>query len=152
MTGASSGIGIAVSKAFAAAGAKVACIARSESSLNSVVNKIKANGGEAIGVVADVTCPGVPKSVVSRVEADLGPGDVLVNNPVITRIGAVIDEPDDMGIWWQNYEVNVRAPVTMIRAVLPSMHERRTEFVMTHERLIGRRNEGTPSNDCIRVI
>ena len=131
VTGSSSGIGIATSKAFAAAGAKVACVARSESNLNTVVDEIKLAGGKAIAVVADVGKAGAPKQIISKVEAELGPIDILVNNAGIARIGAVIDESEDMDVWWRVYEVNVRAPVAMIRAVLPSMQERNTGIVMS---------------------
>ena len=120
VTGASIGIGVAVSKAFAKAGAKVACVARSEDNLNAVVNEIKTDGGNAIAIVADVARPRAPKEIISKVEEQLGPIDILVNNAGIARIGALIDEPEDIDIWWHVYEVNVRAPVAMIRAVLPS--------------------------------
>jgi NAD(P)-dependent dehydrogenase (short-subunit alcohol dehydrogenase family) len=132
VTGSSGGIGAAIAKAFANAGAHVACVARSESSLKAVVDGINATGrGRAIAVVADVGKPGAPKEVLAKVEAELGPVDILINNAGIARIGALIDEPEDMDIWWRVYEVNVRAPVSMIRAVLPSMQERKTGYVIS---------------------
>ena len=132
VTGASSGIGIATSKAFAHAGAHVACVARSEANLKPVVEEINSAGkGRATAFPADISRPGGPKQLISKIESELGPIDVLVNNAGITRIGAVIDEPDDMDIWWRNYEVNVRAPVAMIRGVLPSMTSRKTGIVMS---------------------
>ena len=132
MTGSSGGIGAAIAKAFANAGAHVACIARSEGSLKAVVDEINAIGrGRAVAVVADIGKPNAPKEVLAKVEAELGPVDILVNNAGIARIGALIDEPEDMDIWWRVYEVNVRAPVSMIRAVLPSMQERKTGYVIS---------------------
>ena len=132
MTGSSGGIGAAIAKAFANAGAHVACIARSEGSLKAVVDEINATGrGSAVAVVADIGKPNAPKEVLAKVEAELGPVDILVNNAGIARIGALIDEPEDMDIWWRVYEVNVRAPVSMIRAVLPSMQERKTGYVIS---------------------
>ena len=132
MTGSSGGIGAAIAKAFANAGAHVACIARSEGSLKAVVDEINATGrGRAVAVVADIGKPNAPKEVLAKVEAEVGPVDILVNNAGIARIGALIDEPEDMDIWWRVYEVNVRAPVSMIRAVLPSMQERKTGYVVS---------------------
>ena len=110
----------------------MACIARSEGSLKAVVDEINAIGrGRAVAVVADIGKPNAPKEVLAKVEAELGPVDILVNNAGIARIGALIDEPEDMDIWWRVYEVNVRAPVSMIRAVLPSMQERKTGYVVS---------------------
>lgn len=131
VTGSSSGIGIAIAKAFAAAGAKVACVARREKELNAVVDDIKASGNQAIAIVADVSKRGASKEIVSNVESQLGPIDVLVNNVGITRIGNLEAEDEDLDIWWRIYEVNVRAPVALIRAVLPSMVQRKSGVVMS---------------------
>ncbi len=77
ITGASAGIGSATAKAFAAAGAKVACVARREDKLKSVVDEIKSAGNEAIAVVGDVTKRGGPKEIVSQTESQLGPVDIV---------------------------------------------------------------------------
>ena len=118
-------------KAFAAAGASVAAVARREPELNKLIDEIKAEGGHAIAVVGDVSERGGPKEIMSKVENQLGPIDVLVNNAGITRIGPVEMEDEDLDIWWRVYEVNVRAPVAMIRAVLPGMLERKSGIVMS---------------------
>ena len=131
VTGASAGIGRAVCKSFAAAGASVACIARREPDLNSLVDEIKTDGGHAIAVVADVAAPGAAKTIVSKVESELGPIDILCNNAGISRISPLAVEAEDLDVWWRVYEVNVRAPVSLIRAVLPGMIERKSGVVMS---------------------
>lgn len=131
ITGASAGIGKSISKAFAAAGASVAAVARREANLNKLVEEIKADGGHAIAVVGDVSKRGAPKEIVSKVESELGTLEILLNNAGITRIGPVEMEDEDLDIWWRVYEVNVRAPVAMIRAVLPGMLQRKSGIVMT---------------------
>ena len=131
VTGASAGIGIGISKAFAAAGTSVACIARRAENLKKVVDEITAEGHKAVAVVGDVSKKGGAKDIVSRIEKELGPIDVLVNNAGISRIGTVEDEDEDLDFWWRVYEVNVRAPVTLIRAVLPSMKQRKTGVLLT---------------------
>ncbi|KAK5168176.1 uncharacterized protein LTR77_006744 [Saxophila tyrrhenica] len=131
VTGASSGIGAGLAKGFAAAGARVACIARREDKLKAVVDEVKAAGGEAIAIVGDVAKRGGPKEIVSQVESQLGPVDILINNAGITRLGLFWEEEEDVDIWWRVHEVNVRAPVAMCRAVLPSMMERKTGVLMT---------------------
>lgn len=131
ITGASVGIGRAVCKAYAAAGASVACVARREADLNTLVEEIKGQGGHAIAVVADVAAPGAAQHIVAKVESELGPVDILINNAAISRISPVVAEPEDLDIWWRVYEVNVRGPVALIRAVLPSMIDRQTGIVMS---------------------
>ncbi|KAF2479817.1 hypothetical protein BDY17DRAFT_302722 [Neohortaea acidophila] len=131
VTGASAGIGKAIATAFARAGASVAAVARREDNLNTLVKETTADGGHAIAVVGDVSKRGGPKEIVAKVEATLGPIDILVNNAGIARLGPLEMEDEDLDIWWRVHEVNVRAPVTLIRAVLPGMMERKSGIVMT---------------------
>ena len=131
VTGSSVGIGRSTAKAFAAAGGAVACVARREPELNSLVEEIKANGGHAIPVVADIAERGAAQKILSQVESQLGPVDILVNNAGIARLGPVSAEAEDLDIWWRVYEVNVRAPVSLIRAVLPKMLERGSGALIT---------------------
>ena len=91
----------------------------------------KSGRGKAVAVAGDVGKKGAAQDIVSKVEAELGPIDILVNNAGIARIGALIDEPEDLDAWWRVYEINVRAPVSLIRAVLPSMHKRKTGHVIS---------------------
>ena len=109
----------------------MACVARREEPLKKLVEEIKAAGGNATAVVKDVAARGAPKELVSEVEQKLGPIDVLVSNAGIARLSPLVEEPDDLDIWWRVYEVNVRAPVTLARAVLPSMIERKTGTIIT---------------------
>jgi NAD(P)-dependent dehydrogenase (short-subunit alcohol dehydrogenase family) len=78
-----------------------------------------------------VTARSAAQKIVAQVERELGPVDVLVNNAGIARIGPLAVEEDDLDIWWRVYEVNVRAPVSLIRAVLPSMLKRNTGVLLT---------------------
>ncbi|EME83871.1 uncharacterized protein MYCFIDRAFT_101118, partial [Pseudocercospora fijiensis CIRAD86] len=130
ITGASAGIGRATTKAFAAAGASVACIARRENDLKVLVEEIRSEGGKATAVAADVSQPGTPAHIVSSVERELGPIDILISNAGITRLSP-LDAEKDLSIWWRCYEVNVLAPVSLIHAVLPSMKARKTGIIMT---------------------
>ncbi|TIA77842.1 NAD(P)-binding protein [Aureobasidium pullulans] len=131
VTGSSVGLGRSIAKAFAAAGASVAAVARREKDLLTLVDEIKSANGKAIPIVADVTAKGAAQNIVSQVEKELGPIDILVNNAGISRISPLVVEEDDLDIWWRVYEVNVRAPVSLIRAVLPSMIERNTGVLLT---------------------
>ncbi|KAH0156581.1 NAD(P)-binding protein, partial [Aureobasidium melanogenum] len=131
ITGSSSGIGRSISKAFAAAGASVAVVARREKDLLTLVDEIKSANGKAIPIVADVAARGAAQKIVAQVEKELGPIDILVNNAGISRLGPLEGEDEDLDIWWRVHEVNVRAPVALIRAVLPSMLKRNTGVLIT---------------------
>ncbi|KAK4894422.1 hypothetical protein LTR27_007306 [Elasticomyces elasticus] len=78
VTGASVGLGRYVAKAYAAAGSSIACVARREADLKSLVEEIKQAGGYAIAIVADIAERGAPKRIVSQTESELGPVDILV--------------------------------------------------------------------------
>jgi len=81
ITGASTGIGAAAARAFAANGARVAVhYNSSKSKAEEVAADIRKAGGEALLVDGDVTRAGTPQSIVSRTIAAFGRLDVLVNN------------------------------------------------------------------------
>ncbi|MGV6484094.1 SDR family NAD(P)-dependent oxidoreductase [Stenotrophomonas indicatrix] len=80
ITGASRGIGRATAELFAAEGAKVAILSRSQEALNEVVAQITKSGGTALGVACDITdADQIIASVKVVVEA-FGGVDILVNN------------------------------------------------------------------------
>lgn len=120
-----------MAKAFAAAGASVACVARRETQLRAVVDEINASGGHAIAIVGDVTARGAPQAILAQAEKQLGPVDILINNAGRSRVGPVVAEPEDLDAWFGTYELNVRAPVAMARAVLPSMLARKSGTIIT---------------------
>jgi len=80
ITGGSRGLGRALGQAFAAAGARVALVARDGAALNDVVGGIRAAGGEAHAIVADVAAKDAAHAIAGQAAALLGPVDVLVNN------------------------------------------------------------------------
>ena len=80
VTGASSGIGRATALAFAAAGARVALVARRPLALEEVRHEIEARGGHAVVLPCDVTRAGAVRATVAAAEDQLGGLDVVVNN------------------------------------------------------------------------
>jgi NAD(P)-dependent dehydrogenase (short-subunit alcohol dehydrogenase family) len=80
VTGASGGIGRATAVAFAARGAKVALVARGQAGLDAAAADVRAAGGEALVLPADAADPDALEAVADRVEAELGPIDVWVND------------------------------------------------------------------------
>ncbi len=122
ITGAGRGIGRAIALAFAAEGARLALTARTVSELDEVVRQIRAAGGTALALPADLADRAAARSLVGQVETKLGPVEILVNNAGIGSSGgpsAVVDFSDDF--WEQTLQVNLTAPYLLSKAVLPSM-------------------------------
>ena len=85
VTGASQGIGRAISLSLAQAGAKVCAAARNADKLASLVAEIEASGGEALAVPMDVADAAQVKAGFQALLAKFGKLDILVNNAAITR-------------------------------------------------------------------
>ncbi|MBE8474025.1 SDR family oxidoreductase [Streptomyces justiciae] len=114
VTGAASGIGEAVAVLLAARGAKVAVLARRRDRLDAVVEKIRADGGQALAVVADVTDDGSVDAAVESVHAAYGAVDLVVN-----AAGVMLPNPVDDGRsdeWQRMIDTNVTGVLRMIRA------------------------------------
>jgi NAD(P)-dependent dehydrogenase (short-subunit alcohol dehydrogenase family) len=80
VTGASSGLGRRFAIVLAACGAKVAAAARREDRLKELATEIEADGGVCLALPLDVTDADQLGPAVDRVEAELGPVSILVNN------------------------------------------------------------------------
>jgi short-subunit dehydrogenase len=80
VTGASGGIGAAISKAMAKAGGRVLLLARREDELNRVAAEIKQAGGDAKVFVVDLANSASVSEVAKRIQAEVGTPDIIVNN------------------------------------------------------------------------
>ena len=96
VTGASAGVGRATARAFAATGAAVGLIARGRDGLEAARQEIEAAGGRALVLPCDVADAAQVEAAAARVEAELGPIDVWINNAMVTVFGPVhaIDPAD----------------------------------------------------------
>ncbi len=93
VTGASSGMGVAMAEGLAAAGARVALAARRKERLESVCQGIVAAGGEAIAVQCDVADSEAVEDLAVETLGRYGRVDVLVNNAGFVEVVAAQDEP-----------------------------------------------------------
>src|SRR5262245_26527901 len=80
ITGGSKGIGLAIARALAQAGASVAVSARTSSNLDQAVANLKAEGARVASIVCDVTDTAQVNQLAPAVAGQLGPIDILVNN------------------------------------------------------------------------
>ncbi len=129
VTGASRGVGAATAVALAEAGATVACAARATEAvpvalpgtIDETVRRIEAAGGRGLAVPTNLVDVEQVEAMVATTEAELGALDVLVNNAAITF-------PGDLTLPMKRYDlimnVDLRAPLAAIRAVIPGMRQR----------------------------
>ncbi len=121
VTGASRGIGRSVAEALARAGYAVAVnYATRQEDAEAVVAAIRAHGGTALAVAADVSQRAAVEAMFSRIDAELGRLDALVNNAGIgRRIDRLTDIDDET--WHRTLAVNLDGAFFCMRAAIPRM-------------------------------
>jgi short-subunit dehydrogenase len=95
ITGASSGIGLATARAAAAKGAKIVLVSRNEEALTKIEQEIKAKGGEAIHVTADVGNKEQVQWIVDTAMYHLGRIDTWVNDAGVSIYGRLEEVSDE---------------------------------------------------------
>jgi len=119
VTGASSGIGRAMARALAEAGAKVVGVARRADALRDWRSE---TGGETWAVTADLADPAAMPSVAERVSAPFGPPDILLSAAGInTRTNADAVALED---WTLTLNLNLAQPFFLAQALVPAMKAR----------------------------
>lgn len=130
VTGSSRGIGEAIARRFAIAGAKVIVAARTvevrderlSGTVHTVSDAIKAAGGEATAVAVNLQKKEDREKLVTTAIETYGAVDVLVNNAAILVPGETIDFPERY--YDRMFEILVKAPHHLCQLVLPGMIER----------------------------
>ena len=128
VTGASSGIGEAAARAFAAGGARVALVARDESRLTGLAAEIAAAGGSARHWAVDCADRGAVEAAARAIESELDVPDVIVNSAGAGQAMFFEETPPD------GFERALSAPflaaLNITRAFLPGMLARRSGVVV----------------------
>lgn len=131
VTGASSGIGEATARAFAAAGDRVVLVARREERLQHLAAALP----DALAVSADLMRPEEAFRIAEAAVARYGQIDVLVNNAGLGRYNWIDrSDPDDIRV---EVLVNLVAPILLIRAVVPVMLPRRRGVIINVSSIAG---------------
>ena len=121
VTGGSKGIGRAIAEGLAREGARVAISARTATDLDKAASQIRAAGGEAIPVAADLSQLAEVTRVVQTVHDRFGRLDILINNAGAIRGGDFLKIPDEQ--WAGDWSLKILGYVRMARAVLPIMQK-----------------------------
>lgn len=139
VTGSSRGIGAAVARRFAAAGAAVAVHGRDRAAVDAVRADIERAGGRALSVVADVTRFDAIERTRETIEADLGPIDALVANAGANLTPpCFLEEISEEG-WRATVEGNLTATFLTLKSVVPGMKDRRRGTIVTVSSAAARR-------------
>jgi len=144
VTGASQGIGRACALLLAKRGASVACCARNQDKLKSVVNEIEQAGGKAAAYKMDVASEDEVKSAVKAAIAHFGKVDILVNNAGITRDQLVMRMK--RGDWDDVIQTNLSGPYFCIQQVVPSMLKQRWGRIINISSIFGQMGQTGQAN------
>lgn len=136
VTGASSGIGEATALALAAEGCAVALGARRKDRIETLAERIEADGGSALAIETDVTDEASANAFVTAAHEELGGLDILVNNAGVMLLGTVAGA--DTGEWRQMMEVNGLGLLYCTHAALPIMGAAGSGHVVNISSVAGR--------------
>jgi NAD(P)-dependent dehydrogenase (short-subunit alcohol dehydrogenase family) len=125
ITGGSKGLGLAMARAFAAAGGSVAMVARTAADLaraEAEVQAVATGGARAVGIAADISteagCNAAFRGAVDR----LGKVDILVNNAGTSQRGPFLNVSD--ALWQADLDLKLFAAIRLCRLAIPGMNER----------------------------
>ena len=127
ITGASTGLGLAMAKEFAASGASVALLARKADVLATAKAAVQKAAGKSNGRFEAYSCD-VSKAqpiadTIKKVQADLGKVDILVNNAGISHAKAFDTVTDED--WQGDLDLKLFAAIRLCRLAFPGMRERK---------------------------
>ncbi|MCX5515564.1 glucose 1-dehydrogenase [Kaistia algarum] len=119
ITGSSRGIGLAIARGLAEAGASVVLNSRDPKAVEAAVGELRGEGLMASGIAFDVTDPEGVRSAVDEIEKGIGPIDILVNNAGLQKRMPLVDFP--LEEFRRVIETNVDAPFIVGQAVARKM-------------------------------
>ncbi|MFI9812615.1 3-oxoacyl-ACP reductase FabG [Saccharothrix variisporea] len=116
VTGATSGIGLAITRVLAEQGHKVFLCSRNADNVKATVEELRAEGFEVDGTTCDVGSPQEVRSFVTAAVERYGPVDILVNNAGRSGGGVTADLTDEL--WFDVVNTNLNSVFLMARDVL----------------------------------
>ncbi len=136
VTGASRGIGAEIARRFGAAGAAVAVAARTAEpgvspfpgTIGETAEQIRAAGGTAVAIPADLSRPEDRERLVSEASRQLGPPDILVSNAAVTYFARVEDFTARR--FQLMFDVQVEGPFHLAQLVMPGMREKGRGWIL----------------------
>ncbi|XP_067948919.1 uncharacterized protein [Watersipora subatra] len=137
VTGSSSGIGEAIVRHLALAGAKVSLGARRADRLEAIKSDLLSQGLKARYTVCDVTDSSQIKRLVEETEQEFGPVDILVNNAGVMYYRGVLKSSEELDN--REIDINCKGVVNGVSAVVESMTSRKSGHIINMSSNAGRR-------------
>ena len=137
VTGASSGVGKAISLALAAKGATLCLVGRQLERLEAIAETVRApaDGLRVMSYQADLTVDRNVSELAATLGRDFGSIDVLVHSAGVISMGVPIESAPVEDLDWQ-YRTNVRGPYLLTQTLLPMLRKRRGQIVFINS-LVG---------------
>jgi 3-oxoacyl-[acyl-carrier protein] reductase len=133
VTGGSRGIGLAVARALAEGGARVAVVARDEERARAAAAELPGEGHAGFSV--DVASSASVNDLVARVEAEVGSPDIVVNNAGMTRDNLLMRMKDEE--WEAVIDTNLRGAFNVTRAVTRGMMKKKAGRIINISSVVG---------------
>ena len=124
VTGASRGIGLAITQALAGAGARVAMLARTADALRAAAKPL-----DALAIPCDIGDDTATVAAADQVTRELGAPDILVNNAGLFVLAPV--ESQSIAELRATLDTNLVAPFVLVRALLPAMRDAGSGHIVT---------------------
>ena len=155
VTGASRGIGAEIARRFGEAGAAVAVAARTTGAGTSpfpgtiaeTAEQIRAAGGTAVAIRADLSRPVDRERLVSEASRQLGPPDILVSNAAVTYFAPVADFTARR--YRLMFDVQVEGPFHLAQLVVPGMREKGRGWILNISSIAARHPSVPPGRFAI---
>jgi NAD(P)-dependent dehydrogenase (short-subunit alcohol dehydrogenase family) len=148
VTGASRGIGKAISLAFADEGAAVVVAARSLAPLEEVVSEITAKGGKAKAIQTDIADQHQAKRMVADTVKEFGKLDILINNAAYAHDNVEVADMD-LDFWQETMNVNVTGTMLCAREALKVMIPRQSGVIVNVGSVAGISGHPAESPYCV---
>lgn len=135
VTGAGRGIGRAIALKFAAEGADVVCVSRTQENSEKVAAEVRALGRKAWAVALDVSDAAAVASTAEQILKDAGKVDILVNNAGVTRDGLLMRMSD--ADWDAVLNTNLKGAFNVTKAFTRSFLKQRSGRIINVASVIG---------------
>ena len=135
VTGAGRGIGRAIALKFAAEGADVVCVSRTQENSEKVANEVRALGRKAWAIAVDVSDSAAVAAAAEKILAEAGKVDILVNNAGVTKDGLLMRMSDSD--WDVVLNTNLKGAFSFTKAFTRSFAKQRSGRIINISSVIG---------------